>query len=105
MQARTAAELQRLKEGDELRRLAQAGQMPAARAPIRQPGAKPGSAPLKAPPPLKATQGQDVKPVLIPPNAFTASRLGSSTSNDSQLSENIANMSIQNHEQVCKTIT
>ena len=31
------AELQRLKEGDKLRLLAQAGQMPAARAPTRQP--------------------------------------------------------------------
>ena len=37
VQGRTAAEFQRLKEGDKLRLLAPAGQMPAARAPIRQP--------------------------------------------------------------------
>ena len=37
VQGRTAAEFQRLKEGDKLRRLAQDGQMPAARALIRQP--------------------------------------------------------------------
>ena len=48
--------------------------MPAARAPIRQPSAKPGSAPLKAPPPLKATEGQEVKPVLILLNDVTASK-------------------------------
>ena len=56
--------------------------MPAARAPIRQPGAKLGSAPLKAPPPLKATEGQEVKPVLIPLNAVTASK-SVSKANDS----------------------
>ena len=43
VQARIAAELQRLKEGDKLRLSAQAGQMPAARTPIQQSGAKPGS--------------------------------------------------------------
>ena len=37
VQGRTAAEFQRLKEGDKLSLLAPAGQMPAARAPIRQP--------------------------------------------------------------------
>ena len=37
VQRRTAAELQRLKEGDKLRLLAPAGQMPAAKPPIRQP--------------------------------------------------------------------
>ena len=37
VQGRTAAEFQRLKEGDKLGFLAPAGQMPAARVPIRQP--------------------------------------------------------------------
>ena len=74
VQGRTAAELQRLKERDKLRVLSPAGQMPAARALIQQPSAKPGSAPLKAPPPLKATEGQEVKPVLIPLNAVVASK-------------------------------
>ena len=74
VQGRTAAELQRLKEEDNLRVLAPAGQMLAARALIQQPGAKPGCAPLKALPPLKAAEGQEVKPVLIPLNAVTASK-------------------------------
>ena len=69
-------------EGDKLRLLAPACQMPAARAPIRQPNAKPGSAPLKAPPPLKATEGQEVKPVLILLNDVTASK-SVSKANDS----------------------
>ena len=37
VQGRTTPELQRLKEGDKLRLLAQASQMPAIRTPIRQP--------------------------------------------------------------------
>ena len=74
VQERTVAEFQRLKEGDKLRLLAPACQMSAASALIRQPCAKPGSAPLKALPPLKAAEGQEVKPVLIPLNAVTASK-------------------------------
>ena len=50
--------------------------MLAARAPIRQPGAKLGSASLKA------SEGQEVKPVLIPFNAVTASK-SVSKANDS----------------------
>ena len=52
------------------------------RAPIRQPGTKPGSASLKVTPPLKATEGQEVKPVLIPLNAVTTSK-SVSEANDS----------------------
>ena len=98
VQGRTAAELQRLKEGDNLRVLAPAGQMPAARALIRQPDVKPRSAPLKALPPLKAAEGQEVKPVLIPLNAVTASK-SVSKANDNWLSASMANVSIGNDEQ------
>ena len=75
VQGRIATEFQRLKEGDKLRLLAPAGQMLGARVHIEQPSAKPGSTPLKAPPPLKETEGQEVKPVLIPLNVVTASKL------------------------------
>ena len=90
VQGRTAAELQRQKEGDKLRLLGSAGQMPDARPPIRQPGAKPGSAPLKAPPLLKATEGQEVERVLMLFSAVTASKSVSKT-NDSMANVFIGN--------------
>ena len=54
--------------GRQAETLAPAGRMPAARAPIRKKGAKLGSAPMKS------SEGQEVKPVLIPFNAVTASK-------------------------------
>ena len=72
--------------------------MPTARAPIRQPDAKPRSAPLKAPPPLKATEGQEVKPVLIPLNAVTA-RKSVSKANYSELSASVASVLMGHDEQ------
>ena len=59
---------------------------------------KPRSAPLKAPPPLKGTEGQEVKPVLIPLNDVNASK-SVSNANDSYLSVSVANVSIGNDEQ------